>query len=204
MTDLGQSIHLPYLFSKITEQAPKVAIDCYQVHRRDMSIELASGNLDLAFDIPLAPDPQIRQAALFSHPHVCVVRNSHNVVRDKMDLAMYLSISHIHISSRRGGLGHVDLALGKMGKRRHIALRTQHYLATPQLVSNTNLALTVPKVFAQYLVRTYDVKYVELPFDVPNIETYLYWHESTDRDQANKWMRDLILALPPKVAWNDV
>ncbi len=204
MTDLGQSIHLPYLFSKITEQAPKVAIDCYQVHRRDMSIELASGNLDLAFDIPLAPDPQIRQAALFSHPHVCVVRNSHNVVRDKMDLAMYLSISHIHISSRRGGLGHVDLALGKMGKRRHIALRTQHYLATPQLVSNTNLALTVPKVFAQYLVRTYDVKYVELPFEVPNIETYLYWHESTDRDQANKWMRDLILALPPKVAWNDV
>jgi len=202
MTDLSQSIFLPYLFEQINKKAPQVSIECYQVRRRDMSIELASGNLDLAFDIPLAPDPQIRQAPLLSHPHVCVVRNSHNVVQGKLDLATYLSISHIHISSRRGGLGVVDLALGKMGKRRHIALRTQHYLATPQLVSETNLALTVPLVFAQFLADSVDIKFLELPFEVPNIETYLYWHESTDRDQANKWMRDRILELPSKVAWN--
>ena len=148
MTDLSQYILLPYLFDKIHEEAPQVSIDCYQVRRRDMNIELASGNLDLAVDIPLAPDPQIRQAPLFSHPHVCVVRNDHSVVKDKLDLATYMNINHIHISSRRGGLGHVDLALGKMGKRRHIALRTQHYLATPELVARTDLALTVPRLFA--------------------------------------------------------
>ena len=33
-----------------------VGIDCYQVRRRDMNIELASGNVDLAIDIPLTPD----------------------------------------------------------------------------------------------------------------------------------------------------
>ena len=202
MTDLSQSIFLPFLFHQITAKAPKVAIDSYQVRRRDMSIELASGNLDLAFDIPLSPDPQIKQAPLFSHPHVCVVRNNHNIIQDKLDLPTYLEISHIHISSRRGGLGNVDLALGKMGKRRHIGLRTQHYLATPELVTSTNLALTVPRVFAQFLANSLDVKFFELPFEVPDIETYLYWHESTDRDQANKWMRDLILELPSKVPWN--
>ncbi|MEJ6591825.1 MAG: LysR family transcriptional regulator [SAR86 cluster bacterium] len=202
MTDLSQSIVLPYLFGKITHDAPNVSIDCYQVRRRDMNIELASGNLDLAIDIPLTPDQQIRQAPLFSHPQVCLVRADHSRVKDHLDLDTYLSLNHIHISSRRGGLGQVDLALGKMGKRRKISLRTQHYLATPELVMRSDLALTVPRVFADFVVSRLPVKYLQLPFEVPNLETYLYWHESTDQDQSNRWMRELILSLPTKLSWN--
>ena len=199
MTDLSQSIVLPYLFGRIRPAAPKVSIDCYHVRRRDMNIDLASGNLDLAVDIPLTPDPQIRQAPLFSHPQVCLIRNDNTLIKDDLDLDTYLSIKHIHISSRRGGLGPVDLALGKMGKRRQIALRTQHYLASPELVARTDMALTVPRIFADFLVARLPVKYLQLPFDVPNLETYLYWHESTDQDQANRWMRELILSLPAKL-----
>ena len=70
MTDLNQAIILPQLFAIIKRESPRVAVDCYQVHRRDMNIELASGNLHLAIDIPLTPDPQIKQTALFSHPYV--------------------------------------------------------------------------------------------------------------------------------------
>lgn len=202
MTDLTQSIVLPYLVGRIKREAPGIAIDCYHVRRRDMNIELASGNLDLAVDIPLTPDPQIRQSPLFSHPHVCVVRKKHPAIEGELTTEAYLSLSHIHISSRRGGLGHVDLALGKMGKRRHIALRTQHYLATPELVTRTDLALTVPRVFADFLVTQYPVEYFQLPFAVPNLESHLYWHESTDQDQANRWMRELILELPAKLPWH--
>ncbi|MEX2490112.1 MAG: LysR substrate-binding domain-containing protein, partial [Pseudomonadales bacterium] len=141
---------------------------------------------------------QIRQAPLFSHPHVCVVREDHSVIKEELTTEQYLDLRHIHISSRKGGLGHVDLALGKKGKRRHIALRTQNYLATPELISRTDLAITVPRVFADFMITQYPVRYMELPFDVPNLETYLYWHESTDKDQANRWMRELMLALPEK------
>ena len=199
MTDLSQSIVLPFLFGRIKREAPHVSIDCYHVRRRDLNIELASGNLDLAIDIPLTPDPQIKQAALFSYPHVCVIRKNHSAIKKELTTEQYLGLGHIHISSRRGGLGHVDLALGKMGKRRHISLRTQHYLATPEMVSKTDLALTVPRVFADFLVTQYPVQYLELPFNVPNLETHLYWHESTEQDQANRWLREFILALPAKL-----
>jgi DNA-binding transcriptional LysR family regulator len=193
MTDLSQAIVLPSLFSLITKEAPSISIDCYQVHRRDMNIELASGNLDLAVDIPLTPDPQIKQVALFAHPHICVVNESCDKVGDKLDLDTYLSLQHIHISSRRGGLGHVDLSLGKMGRKRNITLRTQHYLATPQLLMNTDFALTIPRIFADFLSATVPIRYLELPFEVPPLESHLYWHESTDKDQANIWMRETIL-----------
>lgn len=203
MSDLSQSILLPYMFGRLKREAPQVAIDCYHIRRRDMNIELASGNLDLAIDIPLTPDTQIKHAPLFTHPHVCVVRNKHPLVqdRDTLDLVTYLEMQHIHISSRRGGLGHADLALGKMGKRRHIALRTQHYLAVAELVARTDLTLTIPRVFAEFLAARLPVKHYNLPFEVPPLETHLYWHESTDRDQANKWMRDMLLDMPSKVSW---
>ncbi len=201
MTDLTQSILLPYIFKRLQKDAPSVAIDCYHVRRRDMNIELASGNLDLALDIPLTPDPRIKQAPLFSHPQVCLVRNDHPEIGDELDLDAYLNLNHIQISSRRGGLGHVDLALGKMGKRRQIALRTQHYLAVSELVSRADLSLTVPQIFADYLVSQLPVRYLQLPFSVPKLETHLYWHESTDQDQANRWLREVILELHEKLPW---
>jgi DNA-binding transcriptional LysR family regulator len=202
MTDLTQSMVLPDLLSRVKRESPNIAIDCYQVRRRDMNIELASGNLDLAVDIPLTPDPQIKQAPLFSHPHVCVFRKAHPLIGDQLTTELYLELGHIHISSRRGGLGHIDLALGKMGKRRRITLRTQHYLATPEVVSRTDLVLTVPRVFADFLVAQYSVRYLELPFTAPNLETHLYWHESTDQDRANRWMREILLDLPSKLPWH--
>jgi len=196
MTDLSQVIYLPFLFEKLKVLAPRVSLDCYHVRRRDMTTELASGNLDFAIDIPLTPDPQIRHAPLNSHPQVCVVRKDHPVVKDSLDLATYLDLSHIHVSSRRGGLGQADLALGKMGKKREVGLRTQHYLITPRIVAHTDMALTTPLLFAEYIERIYPVKYFNVPFNIPPLETHLYWHESTDRDQANTWMRELIFTYP--------
>ncbi|MAW29030.1 MAG: LysR family transcriptional regulator [Gammaproteobacteria bacterium] len=201
MTDLTQAIILPYVFERVRVEAPNTAIDCYQVRRREMNMELASGNLDLAVDIPLTPDPHICQAPLFSHPHVCVIRTDHPSVGDSISTKEYLSLKHIHISSRRGGLGHVDLALGKMGERRDIVFRTQHYQAAPELVGQTDFAMTVPQIFAERMNSQYPVRYVDLPFPVPGLETNLYWHESTDKDQANQWMRELILALPSQYLW---
>ena len=61
--------------------------------------------------------------------------------------------------------------------------------------------MTVPQIFAERMHSQYPVRYVDLPFPVPGLETNLYWHESTDKDQANQWMRELILALPSQYLW---
>jgi DNA-binding transcriptional LysR family regulator len=87
----------------------------------------------------------------------------------------------------------VDLALGKMGKKRNIVLRTQHYLSSPLLVATTDLAITVPMTFARFLLDLSPVQVFDLPFDAPELETHLYWHESTDKDQSNQWFRSLVI-----------
>ena len=151
--DLNQATLLPRLFRSMKKIAHNIAIDSYQVHRRDMGIELASGNLDLAIDVPLTPDPQIKQMSLSSNPYVCVIHKDNPIVKDSLDLETYLKLKHVHVSSRRGGLGHVDLALGKMGKKREIILRTQNHLV-PIMALTTDFAVTLPLIFADFLART--------------------------------------------------
>ena len=61
----------------------------------------------------------------------------------------------------------------------------KNYMAGPQVVASTNLALTIPRSLATMQ----DMKILELPFSVASLDQYLYWHKSADLDQANMWMR---------------
>ncbi|MBN2993653.1 LysR family transcriptional regulator [Pseudomonas cedrina subsp. fulgida] len=197
MTDLTEAVILPPLFQRLRRLAPTVVIESFLSKRRETTKELAAGRLDFAVDAPLNTDPQVRHVKLMEDRYVCAMRKGHPMAgKDKLTLDDYLALTHIHISSRRNGLGHVDLALGKMGIQRKIALRSQHYLMASQVLQQTDMVMTVPERFA----RRHDLHWFHLPVnDVPAVETHLYWHESTDQDPANRWMREQMIELCQQV-----
>ncbi len=197
MTDLTEAVVLPALFQRLRRLAPNVTIESFLSKRREMTKELAAGRLDFAVDAPLNTDPQVRHVKLMADKYVCAMRKGHALAsREVFKLEDYLALSHIHISSRRSGLGYVDLALGKMGIQRKVALRSQHYLMASQVLQQTDMVMTVPERFA----KRHDLRYFPLPVhDVPAVETHLYWHESTDQDPANRWMREQIIELCQQV-----
>ncbi|MCS3421259.1 LysR family transcriptional regulator [Pseudomonas yamanorum] len=197
MTDLTEAVILPPLFQRLRRLAPTVVIESFLSKRRETTKELAAGRLDFAVDAPLNTDPQVRHVKLMEDRYVCAMRKGHPMAgKEKLTLDDYLSLTHIHISSRRNGLGHVDLALGKMGLQRKIALRSQHYLMASQVLQQTDMVMTVPERFA----RRHELHWFNLPVnDVPMVETHLYWHESTDQDPANRWMREQMIELCQQV-----
>ena len=114
---------LPPLFQRLRRLAPTVIIESFLSKRRETTKELAAGRLDFAVDAPLNTDPQVRHVKLMEDRYVCAMRKGHPLAgKEKLTLDDYLSLTHIHISSRRSGLGYVDLALGKMGIQRKICL----------------------------------------------------------------------------------
>lgn len=195
MGDLTEARLLPPLLGHLDGLAPSVSVLSFQVPRRDVLRELAAGSLDFAIDVPLLSDPNVRHAPLWHDRYVCVVRAGHPAVGQELDIEAFMALRHIHISSRPRGPGHVDLALDRLGLRRRIALRAQHYLMAPGIVAGTDLALTIPLGFAVDLQRDHDVRILELPFEVPPLETHLYWHASQDRDPGNRWLRTLLAEL---------
>ena len=195
MTDLTEAVVLPPLFQRLRRLAPNVKIESMLAKRRETTKELAAGRLDFAMDAPLNTDPQVRHVKLLEDRYVSAMRRGHPLAKDKLSVEEYLSLSHIHISSRRSGLGMVDLALGKMGQQRKIALRSQHYMMATQVIQQTDMAVTVPERFA----RRHDLHQIPLPVDIPPLETHIYWHESTDQDPANRWMREQMIEIAQQV-----
>ncbi len=196
MTDLTETVILPPLFQRLKRLAPMVQVESFLAKRRETTKELAAGRLDFAVDAPLNTDPQVRHVKLMEDRYICAMRPGHPLAKDKLSLDEYLSLTHIQISSRRSGLGYVDLSLGKMGLQRKVTLRSQHYLMASSILMNTDMAMTVPERFA----RRHGLHQVPLPVsDVPALETHLYWHESTDQDPANRWMREQIIEISQQV-----
>ena len=181
---------LPLLIKELAEIAPKIKVETYLTPRKDAPRELASGTIDFSIDPPVHSDPHLRHEKIYEEDYVMIVRKDHPILNLKeITIEDYLKLSHIHISNRKTGLGHVDMALYRLGLARDISLRAQHFLVAPYIVEQSDLAITTTKGFAV----DRDLAWRELPFEIEPLILHLYWHEAKDSDPSTKWMKDLML-----------
>lgn len=191
MTDLAEAVVLPRLFPFFEREAPGVGLQSYYIKRNELVRQLSRGELDFAIDVPVVEDSQLYHQSLISDHYVCAVRPEHPVARGNLDLETYLGLKHIHVSSRRKGLGQVDLALLRHKAERRIHLRVQHYRVAAAVVSDTDLVMTVPR----FLANQYQLRILALPFDVPPLDLHLYWHRQSDSDHSHRWLRESLLQM---------
>ncbi|MFV8782074.1 LysR family transcriptional regulator [Microbulbifer sp. SA54] len=192
MNDMAETLLLPRLLEHLQQEAPGIAIESYYVPRDQLVKELAANSLDFGLDIPMVSATQLHQQRLVVDRYQVMLRPDHPLAGESsLTLEQYLELEHIHVSSRRSGPGIADIALNKLGRRRKVKLRVQHYRVAPLVVLKTDLALTIPASLA----RQYPAKRFELPFQIPQMDWHLLWHRSQDDDGANRWLREQIVAL---------
>jgi DNA-binding transcriptional LysR family regulator len=181
---------LPLLIKELAEIAPKIKVETYLTPRKEAPRELASGTIDFSIDPPVHSDPHLKHEKIYEEDYVMIVRKDHPILNLKeITIEDYLKLSHIHISNRKTGLGHVDMALYRLGLSRDISLRAQHFLVAPYIVEQSDLAITTTKGFAV----DRDLAWRELPFEIEPLILHLYWHEAKDSDPSTKWMKELML-----------
>ena len=181
---------LPLLIKQLADIAPKMKVETYLTPRKEAPRELSSGVIDFSIDPPVHSDPHLRHEKIYEEDYVMIVRKNHPIL-DKSEITIedYLDLTHIHISNRKTGLGHVDMTLYKLGLARNISLRAQNFLVAPHVVEQSDLAITTTKGFAV----DRDLAWRTLPFDVDPLVLHLYWHESKESDPSSIWMKDLML-----------
>jgi DNA-binding transcriptional LysR family regulator len=193
--DVLEASVLPPLMAGISDQAPSVTLNTLQISRRELESELAAGTLDAAIDVLLPLSNDIQRAQLAGDKTVVLVRPGHPLVKRRaLTLDTYLQLEHIQTSSRRRGPGLEDVELSRQGLQRRIRLRCQHYFAACRVVSQTDLALTMPDRLARIVNQQFNNQILPLPLEMPSLDVYLYWHANVDNDPANSWLRAQISA----------
>lgn len=186
---------LPPLMARLRTEAPGVELASVQVDRRDLSAELAAGVLDLAVDVLMPLNPDMRCRRLARDTQVVIARADHPGLDGWLDLERYLAHSHILVSSRRKGPGLEDMALAQIGRHRHIALRCQHYFAACRVAAASDMLLTMPEQYAHSATRNLATRIYPLPVEMPPLDVFLYWHGNVDADPANAWLREMLIPL---------
>lgn len=190
----GEMARFPRIVSRLRREAPNAGLVSMTFRRRDAVRALASGDLDLLFDVSSDKwSAQLCSALASSEPLAVATREDHPLVRPPLDLETYLSLEHVVATSRARGPGLEDLALAQRGLVRKVAVRCQHFMTAWQIVATSDLALTLPASQAGMLNAVWPLRLHPLPVPIEARDSYLYWHRGSQNEPGIAWLRQLIL-----------
>ena len=120
--------------------------------------------------------------------------NKQNPLAQNLDKKKYVAARHITVSNRAKGASVEEIALQQLGVSRPSLWRCQNYRAAADVVANTHALLTLPGSVAD-AVSDDNLISTKLPYQIPALETHLYWHSQQEGEPGLMWLRDLMLHL---------
>ncbi|MAV61655.1 MAG: LysR family transcriptional regulator [Gammaproteobacteria bacterium] len=188
--DVSEGRVLPFIMKEIYKDAPKISIGSFAYSRSDQVHALSTNNLDFVVDPVIPVSNEINSIKVFEDDFVVMHREGHKISKEKdVTLDNILDQKHLHVSGRKRGLHLIDVELDKVGYRRKVALRCQHFLIAPSIIQSTDLVLMGTRSFA----KRNNLAFVEIPIEIPSMEYFLIWHKNDEGDGGHIWMKDLII-----------
>lgn len=194
LRDILESTFLPRLMNRL-DAYPDIEIASQRIARREMETQLAAGKLDFAVDVLLPVSEQTAHELLRKDRLMVITSAQNTLFQQSLSMEEYLSAQHVLVSSRAEGPGIEDFELSRLGVRRNIRLRCQHYYAACRVVENTNLLLTMPETYARIIAEHADIRILTPPAALPDIDVHLYWHKPYEKEPALIWFREQLHAV---------
>ena len=187
--DIGEMSFLPRLLTFLGEHAPQVNIKTLAMPRHAAATALESGAAELAIGyFPDLHKAGFYQQRLIRSSHVCLLRKSHPMTKDKLTLAQFLKASHAVV--KPDGREHVfEQFLQTKGIRRRVVVELSHFMSLLPIVETSDLIATVPRDLAEFFAQHGAVRYVETPMKSPIIDVHLFWHQRFQKDPTHTWLR---------------
>ena len=188
--DISEGRVLPYIMKEIDKNAKNISVGSYAYKRSDQVHALATNNLDFVVDPVIPASDEINSFKVFEDDFVAIHREGHPISEiENPTIDDILAQDHLHVSSRKRGLHLIDVELDKIGYRRKVALRCQHFLIAPTIIKSTDMLLFATRSFA----KAHNLPFLEIPAEIPSMEYFLIWHKSDEGDGGHIWMKELII-----------
>jgi DNA-binding transcriptional LysR family regulator len=190
MSDYLQALIIGPLLRQLATRAP--GIDLTVVVFPNFRELVDSGAIDLALTIAGKESRSSSSEPLFKEDFVCMVRRDHPQIKKQLSLEKYLAQRHVVIAPSGTPGSMVDTVLGQRGLERRIALRVTNFLIVPVVVCETDFINTMPTRLARQLAKTYPLRLLPPPFELPRFEYRMLWHPRHDHDPAQRWLREFL------------
>ncbi|ENP2061716.1 LysR substrate-binding domain-containing protein, partial [Acinetobacter baumannii] len=94
--------------------------------------------------------------------------------------------THVAIKSSTGHM-EIDQRLKELGLKRNITLEVPHFSVLQNVVTNSELLVTLPSRAAQVYMQNSEVNIFELPFTVKSFNVSANWYNHHNDLEARNW-----------------
>jgi DNA-binding transcriptional LysR family regulator len=190
--DLAEHAAFPLLLATAARAAPGITLWSERADA-DFARRLEDGTADLAFLPDFLVPGSLQKRALPPEPFVVLLRKDHPLLRKgkkrALSLEAYLSLGHILVAPRGMPGSLVDSALEKLGERRRVVARLQHFTSAPALIVQSDLAVTCPATVMKVMSPWFPIAAVAPPVELPADRSSCVWHPRAQDDPGHRWLR---------------
>ncbi|QXI31751.1 LysR family transcriptional regulator [Pseudomonas promysalinigenes] len=193
LSDYASRIILPPLVRYLRRVAPGIDLAISQASRETMLAQLLDGELDLALGIfPDLPAGIITQT-LFEDSFISVADHQVLPAAGELTLEQWLTRPHVLMAMHPDAYDEIEQALTEQGLRRHIALALPHWSAAVDVLSGTDLILTVAKRALGPQLHPSLCQFAP-PLPIAALAYQQAWHARKDSDPGHRWLREAVWA----------
>lgn len=191
-TDMDIAYIAPQL-EQIMRQAPKAGLSLSTSHEHSLN-ELSRGELDFVISAFNLQNKVLQQTTLLVSPYVVVANKNLGITT--LALTNYTSFEHIAFQLANAQKSAVDLHLERLNLKRKTRLWTPTFDHAIKTVAHSKrpMLLTLPEKFIQTSTLRHQLTVYPLPFAMPALHVFLYWHKKNHADPFLSWAKNVILS----------
>lgn len=199
LSDIGEARFLPELVLSLQRHAPGMRLEARPMAHDQIGAALDNGQLDLAIGfLPEVVDTL--QQPLLSDRYVLLVRKGHPVAKlwaqwQKKAVAppdvWHDLLAELEFAAVRT---HSDTLriLERMHWQHRLRLTVSHFLSLPGIVRSSNLAVLMPRNFAQGFAVEGALDIIEPDLPLRDFTVSMHWSPRFDKDPCLQWFRHTV------------
>ncbi len=198
MSDYAEFILLPSLVQKITRLAPGIDIEIKHLnYLKETDIaEMEQDKFDLAVGIYSKIPHTLHSQKLFTDESVCVGDYNNPILKRPPTMEKYIEADHLFILFyETPEHSYAQKLMQKLNRQRRIVVTVPRTLSAIYALPNTQLIATVLKRIVDKIGNNLKLKSQPFPFDYPKPTVTQVWHPKNDHDEAQLWLRKLIMEI---------
>jgi DNA-binding transcriptional LysR family regulator len=193
LSDLGEITFFPKLIGHLRQNAPGVRVVNKAVASDQTRAALQNQDIDLALGILPINLKGLRSKVLFTEPYVAL--SGPFFPYDHLSLAVLQRCQLVIATPSATQHHHVQEILKNHKLTDQVALHAKHYGALADIVFSTDYLAIVPSNYARTATARMPLTRWVLPIDSPTYDVRMVWDQSSDRDPAHQWLREIVCSL---------
>lgn len=194
-TDEIRARLVPPLLHGLRNEAPGLRLTLIPLEGDYSLRRLENGSVNFVVSVNWHAPDQLRQKRLFGDRFVCLMHRDNALATGRLSLDRYAAASHIMVAPLGMERGYIDQFLLQQRRKRFVCLSVPDFAQVNAQTLGTGNVVSLPHRVALALAEEGDLVIRQLPFAVPMIDYYLFWHQRFAREPKTLWLKEKIAGI---------